>query len=206
MPFAQSFLGPMGVVAISLFDTGNAVICNGGSKAVAELVKGKGAGSRQNVGRELLRSFKTIARVLSRSVPFMTYLTMILLVMFRVPIPQIVTSFSGTVAQANAFVAMLMIGVGFKLNIKGDGVFHVVRLLVSRYAVMAVFVFLAYWVLPFPLEIRQALVILVLSPIASANPAFTDALGEDFELASTVNSISMIISIASITTALLIML
>ena len=206
MPFAQSFLGPMGVVAISLFDTGNAVICNGGSKAVAELVKGKGAGSRQNVGRELLRSFQTIARVLSRSVPFMTYLTMILLVMFRVPIPQIVTSFSGTVAQANAFVAMLMIGVGFKLNIKGDGGFHVVRLLVSRYAVMAVFVFLAYWVLPFPLEIRQALVILVLSPIASANPAFTDALGEDFELASTVNSISMIISIASITTALLIML
>lgn len=206
MPFAQSFLGPLGVVTISLFDTGNAVICNGGSKAVAELIKGKGTGSQQNPWREMLRSIKTIARVLSRSMPFMTYLVMIVLVMLHVPIPQVVSSFSGTVAQANAFVAMLMIGVGFKLNLKGEGIFHVVRILVSRYAVMAVFILIAYRMLPFDLEIRQALVILLLSPIASANPAFTDALGEDFELASTVNSISMLISIVSITTALLVML
>ena len=33
IPFAQSFLGPMGVIATSLFDTGNAVICLGGSLA-----------------------------------------------------------------------------------------------------------------------------------------------------------------------------
>ena len=31
MPFAQSFLGPVGVVATSLFDTGNAFICLGGA-------------------------------------------------------------------------------------------------------------------------------------------------------------------------------
>ena len=45
-----------------------------------------------------------------------------------------------------------------------------------------------------------------LSPIASACPAYTDALGEDYELSSTINSISMLISIGLITAALIVML
>ena len=39
IPFAQSFLGPMGVVATSLFDTGNSVICLGGAYSMAVMVK-----------------------------------------------------------------------------------------------------------------------------------------------------------------------
>ena len=39
IPFVQSFLGPMGVLAVSLFDTGNAVICLGGAYAIAAMVK-----------------------------------------------------------------------------------------------------------------------------------------------------------------------
>ena len=33
IPFAQSFLGAMGVIAVSLFDTGNALVCLGGVRA-----------------------------------------------------------------------------------------------------------------------------------------------------------------------------
>ena len=41
MPFAQSFLGPVGVVATSLFDTGNAFVCLGGAYSVAVVTKEK---------------------------------------------------------------------------------------------------------------------------------------------------------------------
>ena len=39
MPFTQNFLGPMGNIATSLFDMGNALICLGGSYGVAAAVK-----------------------------------------------------------------------------------------------------------------------------------------------------------------------
>lgn len=205
MPFAQSFLGPMGVVAISLFDTGNAVICNGGSKAFAELVK-RGREREKRPGQVFVSCAASIGRTMIRSVPFDTYVVMILLAAFHIPLPKLITVFAGNVSQANAFVAMLMIGVGFKLDVKGGGFVHVVRIILTRYAVTGVLLAVSYWGLPLPLEMRQVLVVALLSPVASANPAFTESLGEDFQLASTVNSISMLISIAGITAALVIML
>ena len=43
LPFTQSFLGSVGVLATSLFDVGNAFVCLGGSYGVAAAVKdGKG--------------------------------------------------------------------------------------------------------------------------------------------------------------------
>ena len=39
IPFAQSFLGALGVITVSLFDTGNAVICLGGAFSIAAMVK-----------------------------------------------------------------------------------------------------------------------------------------------------------------------
>ena len=39
LPFVQSFLGPVGVITTSLFDTGNACICLGGAYSVASMVK-----------------------------------------------------------------------------------------------------------------------------------------------------------------------
>ena len=40
LPFAQSFLGPMGVITTSLFDVGKACICLGGAYSIASIVKG----------------------------------------------------------------------------------------------------------------------------------------------------------------------
>ena len=56
------------------------------------------------------------------------------------------------------------------------------------------------------MEYRQALVIVFLAPVASANPPFTAQMGSDFGLASAINSVSIIASIVLITTALVIML
>ena len=50
MPFVQSFLGPVGVVTTSLFDTGNAFICLGGSYGIASSIK---AGKGFSIGRIL---------------------------------------------------------------------------------------------------------------------------------------------------------
>ena len=97
---------------------------------------------------------------------------------------------------------MLMIGVGLKLDADRAHMKSVARLLGIRYGVAAIFAAVFYFLLPFDLEIRQALVILVFSPIGSAVPGFTGEMHGDVGLSSTLNSMTILISIV-ITVAML---
>lgn len=184
IPFAQSFLGPMGVIATSLFDTGNAVICLGGAYSLASMVK-DGSGF----------SVKRILKALSKSVPFICYVTMLLLNLLRISVPNFVLSTAQTVANANAFMAMLMIGVGLKLDWNPSQMRTIAKLMGIRYGIAAVLALIFYFLLPFELEVRQALVILAVSPIGSAVPGFTGEMKGDVGLSSALNSISIVTSI-----------
>ena len=195
IPFAQSFLGSLGVIAVSLFDTGNAVICLGGAFSLASMVK-DGSGF----------SVKRILKALGKSVPFVFYITMLLLNLLKVQIPDFVVSFAGTIGNANAFMAMLMIGVGFKLGGEKSQIKTIVKIIAIRYGLATVFALIFYFMLPFDLEVRQALVILVYSPIGSAVPGFTGELKGDVGLSSALNSIAMVISITITVILLFVML
>lgn len=194
MPFTQSFLGSMGVITTSLFDMGNAFVCLGGAYGVAASVKeGKGF------------DLKRILVGLGKSIPFVTHFIMVLLNLFHLSPPAAVVSFAQIIGNANAFLAMLMIGVGFNLSGERSQFGSIVRVLSIRYGLAAVLALVFYFLLPFELEVRQALVILAFSPIGSAVPVFTAELKGDVGLSSAINSISIIISIV-ITVLLLIFL
>jgi predicted permease len=75
-----------------------------------------------------------------------------------------------------------------------------------RYSVSIALALAFYFGLPFSVEIRQALVLLVFSPIGSAIPAFTEKLGADAGLSSAINSISIICSIVFMVVLLIVML
>ena len=195
LPFVQSFLGPTGVIVTSLFDTGNAFICLGGSFGVASMIK-DGTGF----------SLKRIVKALSRSVPFLTYILMVVLNLLHVTVPGPIVSFAEIIGNANAFLAMFMIGVGFKLGGDRKQFGYIAKILAVRYGVSAVLAMVCFFLLPFSLEVRQALVILVFSPIGSAVPPFTEELKGDVGLSSAINSIAIIISIVIIVALLSVML
>ena len=195
MPFAQSFLGPVGVITTSLFDSGNAFICLGGAYGVAASVKdGKGF------------DFKRILKALSRSVPFVTYLIMVAMNLLHIPVPGMVVECAGIVGGANSFMAMFMIGVGFKLAGNRQQLGAIARVIGVRYGLGAVLAAVFYFLLPFDLEVRQTLVILAFSPIGSAVPPFTAELGGDVGLSSAINSISIVTSICIYVVLLSVML
>ena len=95
IPFAQSFLGPMGVIATSLFDTGNAVICLGGAYSLASMVQ-DGSGF----------SPKRLLNSLLHSVPFVCYVIMLMMNLVKIPVPDPVMSCAQIIGNANAFMAM----------------------------------------------------------------------------------------------------
>ena len=195
MPFTQNFLGPMGNVATSLFDMGNALICLGGAYGVAAAVKeGKGFDVRR------------ILRNLLTSVPCMTIVIMVVLNLFALTPPGPIVSFATIIGNGNAFLAMFTIGVGFRLSGDRSQLGDMAKILLTRYGVAAVLALVFYFLLPFELEIRQALVILAFSPIGSAIPIFTAELKGDVGLSAAINSVAILISIAIIVVLLLVML
>ena len=195
MPFVSGFLGPIGGVTTSLFDTGNAFVCLGGSFGVASSIN-DGSGF----------SIKRIFKALVTSVPFMTYIVMIILNLAGLELPPPVISFADTIRGANTFMAMLMLGVGFKLEASSKQILQIVKLVAIRYSVAAVLASVFYFALPFELEIRQTLVLLTFSPIGAAVPAFTAEMKGDFGLSSAINSICILCSIVFMTILMLVML
>jgi predicted permease len=195
MPFTQSFLGSTGVLTTSLFDVGNACVCLGGAYGVAAAVKdGKGF------------DIQRIVKALSRSIPFLTYVSVLVLNLLRIRLPGPVIACAGIVGSANPFMAMLMIGTGFQLSGDFSQRGTIVRILGLRFGVAALLALGFYFLLPFELEVRQTLVILAFSPIGSAVPGFTAGLKGDAGLSSAITSISILISIVIIVTLLVVML
>ena len=195
IPFTESFLGAPGVMTASIFDVGNASICLGGAFGVASAVKdGKGF------------DLKRVLKALAVSVPFLVHIGTVILNLLHITIPAPVVDCARIVAGANSFLAMLMIGVGFKLNLEKGQIGSIVRLLLVRYSLAALFALCYWFLLPFDETVRLALVILAFSPIGAAAPSFTEEMKGDAGLACSINSLSILISIIAIATLLVTML
>lgn len=193
LPFVQNFLGAEGVVATCVFDTGNSIMCTGVTYALASSVAAEG--ERQSV--------KSFCKKLFTSMPMDTYVVMLLLSLAGIRLPEIVTSFTTTVGNANTFLAMLVIGIGFEWRLKKEQVIAVGETLLFRYAFSAVAAFLFYRFLPFSQEVRQAMVFVAFAPLSALCPVYTERCGGDESLSSTLNSLSILISTLCITLLLI---
>ena len=184
IPFVGGFLGSTGILAACFFDGGNAFVTLGGSYGVASAVKD---GSVVDA--------KRIFKTLGKSVPFLIYMAATLMNVFHIPIPGPIVSCSGIIGSANSFLAMLMIGIGFQLNLDREKLGQAVRLLVVRYSLAAAMALIFYFLLPFDMVVRKTLVLLSFAPIGSAIPGFTAELKGDVGLSCTINSLAIICSI-----------
>jgi predicted permease len=194
LPFTSSFLGPVGVLATSLFDVGNSFVVLGGSFGVARAVK---EGGKVDVKRVLQAPLS--------SIPFLTHVMMVFLNLNGWNLPKPVVELAGIIGNANAFLAMLMIGVGFRLSGERSQFGAIARILSVRYGLAALVAAGFWFLLPFETVIRKTLVILAFAPIGSAVPVFTAELKSDVGLSSAINSISIVISIIAIVTLLMVL-
>lgn len=189
MPYIQSFLGPTGVVATCLFDAGNSLLCTGATYSMAAAV-GQ-TGERSTAAIFLKRMFS--------SIPMDTYILMVILAAFRVKLPEAVTAFTDTAGAANAFLAMMMIGVGFELHLSRRQMLHIGNVLLHRYLIAAAVAWLCYHYAPFDAEIRKVLTLIAFAPISAVCAIFTAKCHGDVALSCTINSLTIIISVVFMT-------
>lgn len=194
MPYVQSFLGPTGVVATCIFDAGNAVMCNGATYGLASSVSAGGRITAKDVLYKMITS-----------VPFDTYMVMLLMAALGIPVPGPVLTFTGIVGGANSFLAMLMIGVGFELRLEKKYLSQIGLALLVRYGLAAMMSAAFYFLLPFSLEVRQVMAIVAFAPVSSVSVPYTGKIGGDVGLAGAINSASIVVSLTIITLLLMLM-
>lgn len=194
LPFVQNFIGAEGVVAACLFDCGNSMMCTGGTYALASSVAA--VGEKQNL--------KTFLKKLFSSIPLDTYLIMLVLCMLHIKLPAPILSFASTIAGANSFLAMTVIGLGFEWKLQRSQVKAAGICLGFRYTMSLLLAFLFYRYLPFSLEVRQTMVMIAFAPLSALCPVYTQWCGGDESLASTINSLTILISSIALTVLLLV--
>lgn len=196
LPYIQSFMPAMSTVTACLFDAGNSIMCTGGTYSiVAEYLSEKKGGFQ----------IRVFLKRMASSVPLVTYSIMIVLSLLHIRLPDAVITFVSPAASANAFTAMFMLGLLFRMEKNRSYVISILKLLGIRHLFNISFALFCYYVLPFDLVIRQGLVLISFAPMSAVAPLFTELCGGDEGLASAANSISIIASVIEITVLIMAM-
>lgn len=191
LPVILSFFGPASAVVAIMFDIGNAIMMTGGSFALISVLLKMGAGNEAFVLHALKKLFK--------SVPFNTYLLMLILFILGIKLPSFVQTIVSPVASANSFLAMLMLGMMFRVAESKSELMLALKLCTYRFGFGCIFASGFYFLLPFEESTRQILAVLAFTPISTLAPVFTDMSGADGRLSSFTNSISILVSLLVMT-------
>ena len=193
LPYMSSFFAADAVALVCMFDVGNAIMCFGITFSIAMVIS-KGSVN----GKEILRT-------LFSSMPFVTYLVMILLCAAQIHLPQPVYTVAGMIGQANSFLAMLLIGILFEPKINRSERKDMAGVFLLRMALGIAFSLLIYHFLPIPLRYRQVLAIIVFSPILSVAPIYTERCGYNRSVAAVLNSLMLPFSMVVMTILLMLL-
>ena len=167
LPVAGSVCGSVGTVAACLFDTGNALVMTGGSyTATAGLLRLQ----REKEGNAFVGGVLRLVR----SVPFDTYAVMLVLSLAGIRLPALLGQILSPVASANGFLAMFTAGAmfspaAFRRYVRSALIVVAVRLVLGCALASA-----AYFLLPYPFEVRFTVMLLAFSPVSALAPVFSE--------------------------------
>lgn len=193
LPFVQSFFPASAIIYVCLFDTGNALMCLGGTFTLASMVSAS----------DEKTTFVGIVKKLFSSIPFCTYIILFSLSLFHIAIPSQILSVTSIAGNANAFLAMLMIGIMLEVKLDLSEINTIKKLLLYRYSISMILALLVYFLLPFDLIVRQMLVLAIFAPVSGVAPVFSARLGSHSPVPAAINSLSIMISIVILTSLII---
>lgn len=191
LPFAQALFPAGAALTVCLFDAGNALMMSGGTYAFSSAVLDKN-------GSHFERAVVAAKRLFS-SVPFDLYCILIIISLTGFTFPEQVVKFIEPLSNANAFLAMFMLGLMVQFNLGEGKAGQLVRLIVLRVALSACMSAAVYFLLPVDFTTRMVLVALLWSPMGALGPVYTLWAKGDVGLAGFANVITIGIGIVAMT-------
>lgn len=190
LPLIQGFYGAYSGVVTCMFDTGNAVMMTGGSYAITSsllhLEDGEEKENEQENG--ILKKFVT-------SVPFDTYMLMLLMTALNIPVPEWIAGITAPVGAANPYLAMLVVGMMYEPPKDASYLKDTMMVLFRRLIFSVLFGLLLFYCTPFSLQVRRTLVVVAFSPVSTLAPIYTEKCHGDGALSSFANAISIVVAL-----------
>ena len=137
----------------------------------------------------------TVFKSLFMSVPFDVYFIMTVLSFLNYKLPDIVIQAADFFGHGNGFLAMMMIGISFELNMSKETFGEVIHLLLLRYGIGIISAVCIFCVLPAPLIMRQILCAAVFSSSAAVSIIYSERLGVSTDIAAALNPLSTVLMI-----------
>ena len=220
-PVVQAFLGNAAVVPAAMFDIGNCVMVAAGTNVMTQTLLHIQPGrtlAEQHAGdaptlpyspptdrdaKRLARRAlpKTIARGVVGAVPVDVYMLLFVLTVAGWSVPTWLADMFAPFANANACVAMLMVGMLMDLPANKRDLFSVLQVIVWRLPFGIAFGLAAWYLLPFSPMIREATLMCCLAPIAVFSTLFTDEVLGNAKLAGFSLTVTAVISLLTMTGA-----
>ena len=184
IPFASQFV-PTAVPYVGMFTLGNSVMTAGSTELLIDKI------NKQNKAKENFGLIQALRNAPALSV----CIFMIGLSTFGIVLPDTIMRPAAFIANANAFLAMFVVGLGLNFRLQKEKLSLVLRIILSRYILGTIFTLMALYLLPVSDIIKITLALLALGPIANINVIQAIRYGCDEESGSLAASISIILSL-----------
>lgn len=200
IPFLSNFY-PDGVPYLCMFDVGDSFYTLGTTYALAQMrmsQENNEKNAKNSKEKELNKSdihILTVFKSLFTSVPFDVYFIMTVLSFLNYKLPDIVIQAADFGGHGNGFLAMMMIGISFELNMSKETFGEVIHLLLLRYGIGIISAVFIFCVLPAPLIMRQILCAAVFSSSAAVSIIYSEKLGVSTDIAAALNPLSTVLMI-----------
>ena len=150
-------------------------------------------------GSRVEHPVRFVAKRLFSSLPFDTYLLIIVLSVAGVRLPSELVAFTEPIANANSFLAMFMLGLMMSFSISHERMAKVARLVGLRAAFSVLLTCVIWLALPIDQTMRALLTLLVWSPASALAPMYTQMSGGDGGLAGFANALTIILGVIAAT-------
>lgn len=192
IPLIQGIYGVSSAAYCIMFDVGNAIMVLGGNTSITSTLL-------PIDGEETHISIGAIAKKFFKSFSLDVYLVLLILYICNIRIPEAIPTFIAPIANANAFIAMFMLGLLFTPP-KNKGQWRrACRIVIFRNVISVIIAVGCFFLLPLPLDVRRILILLLLCPIGAMSPGFIEQCHGDGELAAFINTVSTITSLIIMT-------
>lgn len=188
IPFVSSFLSSTAVVCALMFDVGNAIWVFGTAAAITSAV----------VNKNKSNPIPAILKKLFTTVPFLSYIFMMFILLLNIQLPDIVFAVTDLGANSTSFLAMVLIGIMIEFNIDKTELREVLSVIGLRYSISILGCVLIFFLPMFDIELKKALMIAALSPLSTSSIVFSQKLGCKASSVGAVSSLSIIFSIIAI--------
>ena len=196
LPFVQYFFDSSVLSYLCMFDIGNAIMGLGINNTIGGAVAK--TGEKPSVQGTIKNLFS--------NPPFSVYLIVIFFAILHISLPEGLLTVVSIAGNANAFVAMGMIGLLLEISMPKGDVGKIFQVLLTRLIGQAIVSLLIWFLLPLPEQAKMVLILCIVTPITSMAPVFTKKMVGDSDIPAAANSLSIPIALGIMKALVLIFL